>query len=145
MSRIYLGRILLLAELGVLAAAAQDTVPQNAAEVRRLTLTDAVHLALTHNRELKIARLKVAETEQKRAQAKASYFPELKNESTFIHTTALENIGVPAGAFGVFPTVGPVPGRDILIAQGRETFETSDALRMITSRCSRPLASQRQF
>jgi outer membrane protein len=128
MNRAYLCRILLLAEIGVLAAAAQNTAPQDTAEVRRLTLTDAVHLALTHNRELKIARLKVAESEQNRAQAKASYFPELKNESTFLHTTALENIGVPAGAFGVFPTVGPVPGRDILIAQGRGTFETSGTM-----------------
>jgi outer membrane protein TolC len=113
-------RFLLVVGLGVFTAAAQ-----NMAEVRLLTLSDAVHLALTHNRELNIARLKVAETEQKRAQAKASYFPELKNESSFLHTTALENIGIPAGAFGVFSAVGPVPGRDILIAQGRKTFESS--------------------
>ena len=123
MTGTYLYRILLLAHLGVLAAAAQNT-----AEVWRLTLTDAVHLALTHNRELKIARLKVAETEQKRAQAKASYFPELKNESTFLHTTAFENIGIPAGAFGVFPSVGPVPASDTLIDQGRKTFATSGTM-----------------
>jgi outer membrane protein TolC len=120
MTSTYLFRILLLIEVGVLAAAAQNT-----AEVRRLTLTDAIHLALTHNRELKIARLKVGETEQKRAQAKASYFPELKNESTFLHTTALQNISLPTGAFGVFQGVGPVPASDILIDQGRKTFETS--------------------
>jgi outer membrane protein TolC len=120
MTSTYLFRILLLIEVGVLAATAQNT-----AEVRRLTLTDAVHLALTHNRELKIARLQVGETEQKRAQAKASYFPELKNESTFLHTTALQNISLPTGAFGVFQGVGPVPASDILIDQGRKTFETS--------------------
>ncbi|HTU48474.1 MAG TPA: TolC family protein [Bryobacteraceae bacterium] len=116
----YIYRILLVAQLGVLAAAAQNTE-----EVRRLTLSDAVHLALTHNRELKIGRMKVVESEQKRAQAKASYFPDFKNESTFLHTTAFQNIGIPAGAFGVFPSVGPVPASNSLIDQGRRTFETS--------------------
>ena len=43
-----------------------------AAETRRLTLAEAVRLALAQNRTLKIARLKVVENEQKKAGAKAS-------------------------------------------------------------------------
>jgi outer membrane protein TolC len=70
MNRAQLYRILTIIGFVALLAAAQNT-----AEVRRLTLTESVHLALTHNRELKIARMKVAESEQKRAQVKASYFP----------------------------------------------------------------------
>jgi outer membrane protein TolC len=114
----YLYRFLSIATLGVLAAA-----PQNAAEVRRLTLEEAVHLAISQNHALKIARLKVVETEQKKAGTKASYFPEIKNQSNFLHTNALENIDIPRGAFGVVPNV--VPNRDILIDQGNQTFVTS--------------------
>ena len=119
----HLNRILIIAGLAALLPAVQK-----AAEVRRLTLTEAVHLALSQNRELKIARLKVTESEQKRAGAKANYFPELKNTSTFLHTTAFQNIEIPAGAFGafgVFPSVGLVPPHDTLINQGNQTFVTS--------------------
>jgi outer membrane protein len=96
-----------------------------AADVRQLTLREAVQLALHQNRELKIARLKVTENEQKKAAAKAGYFPELKNQSAFFHTTATQNIEIPTGAFGVIPSIGPVPTRDILIDQGNQTFVAS--------------------
>jgi len=96
-----------------------------AAEVKQLTLPEAVQIALQQNRALKIARLKVTESEQKRAAAKASYFPELKNQSAFLHTTAFQNIEIPTGAFGVLPGIGPVPIRDTLIDQGNQTFVTS--------------------
>ena len=96
-----------------------------AADTRRLTLTEAVQLALSQNRALKIARLKIAENEQKKAGEKASYFPELKNESNFLHATALENIEIPRGAFGLVPNAGLVPNQDILLNQGNQTFVTS--------------------
>src|SRR6266478_8663079 len=95
-----------------------------AADVR-LTLAQAVQLALRQNRALKIAHLKVRENEQKRTAAKASYFPEIKNQSNFLHTTAVENIEIPRGAFGLVPSAGLVPNQDILINQGNQTFVTS--------------------
>src|SRR5579862_324868 len=120
MSRVYCRRILSVWALGVVAAATQE-----AAEIRRLTLTEAVQLALSQNRDLKISRLKVVETEQKKAGAKAGYFPEIKNESNFLHVTALENIDIPRGAFGPVPNGGVVPNHDILLGQGSQTFVTS--------------------
>jgi len=96
-----------------------------AADARQLTLTEAVQLALRQNRALKIARLKVEETEQKKAAAKASYFPQIKNESAFLHTTAVENVEIPRGAFGLVPNAGLVPNQDIFINQGNRTFVTS--------------------
>lgn len=95
-----------------------------AADSLSLTLPEAVQMALAHNRTLKIARLKVREKEQKKAAARAEYFPRLTNESSVLHTTALENIEIPRGAFGVVPNAGPVPAVDILIDQGNQTFET---------------------
>lgn len=96
-----------------------------AADSRQLTLPEAVRLALSQNRALKIARLKVNENEQKKAAAKADYFPQIKNESSFLHTTSVENIQIPAGAFGLIPNAGLVPEHPILIDQGNQTFETS--------------------
>ena len=113
----YWKRALVVSILSLLAA-----VPQQAADVRRLTLAEAVRLALSQNRELKIARLKVVENQQKKVEARSAYFPELKNQSNALHTTALEDIDIPAGALGVFPNV--VPYRDVRITQGAQTFET---------------------
>jgi len=120
MSRSYVCRCLSVGMLAVLAAARQE-----AADVRHLTLTEAVQLAIAQNRDLKIARLKVTENEQKKAGAKAGYFPELKNQSSVLHLTALENIVIPAGAFGLIPNGGAVPNRDVPIGQGSQTWETS--------------------
>lgn len=96
-----------------------------AADLMKLTLADAVRLALAQNRSLKIARLRVVENEQKKAQARAGYFPEIKNESSVLHVTALENISIPAGAFGRIPDAGLIPSENILLGQGSQTFETS--------------------
>ena len=94
MNRAHLCRTLIIG-LSACAPAALAAGP------RQLTLPEAVQLALHQNRALKIARLKVTESEQKKAEAKSSYFPELKNESTFFHTTAFQSIGIPAGAFAM--------------------------------------------
>ena len=100
----------------------------SAADSMKLTLPEAVRLALAQNRVLKIARLKVTENEQKKTEARSSYFPEIKNQSSVAHTTAEQNIEIPAGAFGAVPTAGLVPNRDILINQGNQTFVTSGTM-----------------
>jgi outer membrane protein TolC len=96
----------------------------SAADSMKLTLQEAVRMALAQNRALKIARLKVMENEQKKAGARADYFPKIKNESNVLHTTALENIEIPRGAFGEVPNAGLVPAQDVRIDQGSQTFET---------------------
>ena len=120
MTRAYLFRILSIAGLAVLPA-----IPQYAAEVRHLSLSDAVHLAISQNRALKIARWKVAENEQKRAGARSGYFPQITNHSSLLRTTAEENITIPAGAFGVTPIAGLIPASDLLLNQGGKTLVSS--------------------
>ena len=122
MNRAYLFRTLATAGLAVSSA-----VSQNTGEVRRLTLTDAVHLALSQNRALKIARLKVAESEQKKAGERSEYFPKITNQSNLLHITELQNIGIPAGAFG---TVGGtlVPAQGVTLPQGQKTFYSSGSM-----------------
>ena len=91
----------------------------------KLTLHEAVTMALAQNHDLKIARLKVTENEQKKVAAKADYFPAIKNESRVARVTSLENVAIPAGAFGSYPATGLVPNRGILLDQGIQTFVTS--------------------
>jgi outer membrane protein TolC len=97
---------------------------QNAAEVRRLTLTEAVHLAVSQNRTLKVARLKVIEDEQKKAGEHSAYFPKITNQSNVLHFTDLENIVIPAGALG--SAAGSlIPAQTAGIVQGQKTVFSS--------------------
>jgi len=112
-------RILAIGGLGMFLA-----IPQQAGDIRHLTLTDAVQLAISQNRSLKIARLKVVENEEKKAGEHSSYFPKITNQSNVLHVTELQNIGIPAGALGI---VGGslVPSRGVTLPQGQNTFFTS--------------------
>jgi outer membrane protein TolC len=112
-------RLVTVAALGLAVAAVQY-----AGEARHLTLSEAVHLAIDQSRVLKIARLKVSESEARKAGARSAYFPSLKNESNILHVTDLQNVSIPAGAFG---NAGGalLPSRDTILPQGRNTFYTS--------------------
>jgi outer membrane protein TolC len=112
-------RLVTVAALGLAVATSQY-----AGEARHMTLSEAVRLAIDQSRLLKIARLRVSESEERKAGERSAYFPSLKNESNILHVTDLQNISIPTGAFG---NVGgaPVPSRETLLPQGRDTFYTS--------------------
>jgi outer membrane protein TolC len=108
-----------MAALVILAAA---SLP--AADVRRLTLIEAVHLAISQNRALKIARLKVAENEHKKAGERSAYFPVIANESNALHITDLQFVEIPAGGFGIVAGT-PIPAQGITLLQGQLRFFSS--------------------
>ena len=122
MNHTYLFRTLAITGLSMLSA-----VPQNAAEVRHLTLTEAVHLAVSQNRALKIARLKVTENEQKKAGERSAYFPQITNQSNALHISELQNVGIPAGALGA---VGGalIPAQSVTLPQGQKTLVSSGTM-----------------
>jgi outer membrane protein TolC len=95
-----------------------------AADIRHLTLTEAVHLAISQNRALKIGRLKVAENEHQKAGERSAYFPVITNESNALHITDLQFVGIPAGGFGVIAGT-PIPVQGITLQQGKLTFFSS--------------------
>ena len=97
---------------------------QNTPAPRRLSLTEAVRLALSQNRALKIARLKVTANEQKKAGERSSYFPSLSNQSNVLHVTELQTIGIPAGAFGA-AAGSLVPSHNVNLPQGQTTLYSS--------------------
>jgi len=117
-------RVLALSGLAGLWAPPQPVLAQQTKEVRRITLAEAVHLALSQNHVLKIARLKVIENEQQKAGQRSAYFPSIKNESNVLHVTALQSIAIPAGAFGSAGG-GLVPGKSVDLPQGQTTFFSS--------------------
>jgi outer membrane protein TolC len=102
-------------------------VPQYAADIRRLTLTEAVHLAISQNRALKIARLKVAEKQQKKAGERSAYFPSITNQSNALYITDLQNIGIPAGTLGIAGG-SLVPSQNVRIPQGQNSLFTSGTM-----------------
>ena len=110
--------------LAVAVLVATSARSQQPSEIRHLTLSGAVTLALGQNHTLKIARLKVAENQQKKAGQRSEYFPSITNQSNVLRVTDLQNIGVPAGAFG---TAGGslVPAQGITIPQGQKTLISS--------------------
>jgi outer membrane protein TolC len=119
MTRKQLLRLLSIALPAVLCA--------SAAPMRRLTLAEAVHMALSQNRALKIARLKVAEKEEKKAEEHAGYFPQLTNQSNALRVTALELIDIPAGTFGEVANV-LIPQQTVSIGQGSLTLFSSGTM-----------------
>ena len=99
---------------GLLSLAA---VPQYGADVRKLSLREAVELAISQNHSLRIARLKIVENEQKKAGERASYFPAIKDAANAGDSTGVDHLVIPAGTLGrVQGQV--VPGNAVNIPQG---------------------------
>src|SRR5258708_32497352 len=63
--------------------AAQDT--GNAVPARRITLQEAVQLALKHNHDIRISGYAVAQNEHAKQAEKSRYFPSIKNAGNFLH------------------------------------------------------------
>jgi len=110
--------------LAMVAMATLSGLPQYAADIRHLTLEEAVHLAISQNRALQIARLKVIENEQKKAGEHSGYFPLLTNQSNALHITDLQNVVIPAGTFGAVGGV-LIPAQGLTVPQGQLTFFSS--------------------
>jgi outer membrane protein TolC len=119
----YFVRIVGIVGLAVLCATPKGA----AAQVRRLTLEEAVHLAISQNRELKIARLKVEENQQKKAGDRSDYFPKITNQSIASHITELQNIAIPAGGFGMAGGA-LIPAREIELGQGKRSLFSSGTM-----------------
>jgi outer membrane protein TolC len=97
------------------------------AQVRQITLGEAVRLALAQNRTLKIARLKIQENEQRKQGARSDYFPTITNHSDALHISELQNISIPAGTLGT-AAGSPIPAQNVTLSQGKETLISSGTM-----------------
>ncbi len=101
------GCVLLLAVCSFIPALGANQVPPTDSDA--LTVDQAVKLALANNRNLKIVSLNVDASQEKLAAEKTRRYPSF---STYILASQLlEPISftVPAGEFGTYPGIGPIP------------------------------------
>ena len=91
---------------------------------RRITLQEAVQLALKHNHNVRIAGYAVDEKQHAKEAAKGSYFPSVRNDSSFLRVTDTQLIQIAPGTLG---TVGgtPIPAASSVINQGGRNLTTS--------------------
>jgi outer membrane protein TolC len=91
--------------------------PAETPGTRRITLSEAVDLALAHNHAVRLAQLSVEQRDHVKEVAKSAYFPSVKNETTLLHLTDTQLIEIPAGGLGV---VGAtlVPPQSLILNQG---------------------------
>ena len=86
------------------------------AETKRLTLTEAVNLALKGNSALKIARFKVDKKRKKVDSTSADYYPHLSNFSSYLGNSESQLVTVP------LPGVGTIPVGGENLTKGSSTF-----------------------
>ena len=107
--------LVLLFAVGACPAVAQPQ-PETPA-VRRLTLQEAVDLALAHNHAVRLAQLSVDEKDRAKEVAHSGYFPQVRNDTTIVHLTDTQLIEIPAGGLGVVGA-NPVPPQTLILNQG---------------------------
>jgi outer membrane protein TolC len=75
-------------------------------------LDEAVQIASGTNRDIRISKLEIIKARETVAQAKTNYF--LKLDANVLAGAPLQplNFKVPAGSFGTYPSIGPIPATD---------------------------------
>ena len=89
-----------------------------------MTLQEAVQLALKHNHDIRIAGYTVEEKQHAKEVAKSSYFPSIRNDSSFMHLTDTQLIELNAGSLGVAGGT-QIPPVNSIINQGGRSLTTS--------------------
>ena len=102
--------------------AAEET--GNTAPPRHITLQQAVQLALQHNHDIRIAGYTVEEKRQAKEVAKSSYFPSIRNDSSFMHVTDTQLVQINAGSLGLADGTA-IPPMNRILNQGGRSLTTS--------------------
>jgi outer membrane protein TolC len=89
---------------------------------QRITLDEAVTLATKQNSTVKLAQLKAREMQARVTEARANYFPVLSNNSDAVHLGEMDNLVIPQGVLGTYPSAGPIPGQSVSIKLGNQDF-----------------------
>jgi outer membrane protein TolC len=118
-------RIKLLA-IGLLFFAALNLAraQSEAQSTRRLTLHEAVQMALKQNHAIRIAELKVEEKQHAKDVARSAYFPNVRNETRVFHLTDTQLIQIPAGSLGTVSGTS-IPAQSVTLNQGGLTLIAS--------------------
>jgi multidrug efflux pump subunit AcrB/outer membrane protein TolC len=85
---------------------------------RKLSLPEAVDLALKQNSNLRIGRAKVRGNQYHVAGTRADELPQVKTDAALFGIAKTQNLTIPAGSLGAYPGIGLLPGSAVLINQG---------------------------
>jgi multidrug efflux pump subunit AcrB/outer membrane protein TolC len=85
---------------------------------RKLSLPEAVDLALKQNSDLRIGRAKVRGNQYHAAGTRADELPQVKTDGALFGIAKTQNLTIPAGSLGAYPGIGLLPGSAVLINQG---------------------------
>jgi outer membrane protein TolC len=88
----------------------------------RLSLEQAIDLALKQNHSIRLRALSVEQMQSQNDEARSNYLPQIKASGSTLHVTELQGVAIPAGAFGSYPSTGPVPSKSLVIDQGSATW-----------------------
>ncbi len=88
----------LLAAMALSASLAFADETGSAAPSRQITLQEAVQLALKHNHNVRIAQYGVDEKQHAKEAAKSSYFPSIRNDTSFMRLTDTQLIQIKEGS-----------------------------------------------
>src|ERR1700735_3589825 len=95
------------------------------AQERRITLQEAMDLALRQNHGVRVAHYGVEAELEKQRGARSNYFPTVTNESSALYVTDLQRVEVPPGTFGTTPSI---PSSNVFLTQGRNAFQSSGTM-----------------
>ncbi len=107
----------LLAAMALSASLAFADETGSAAPSRQITLQEAVQLALKHNHNVRIAQYGVDEKQHAKEAAKSSYFPSIRNDTSFMRLTDTQLIQIKEGSLSA-PGGTPIPPVNNIINQG---------------------------
>jgi outer membrane protein TolC len=107
----------LLTATALFASLALADETGGAAPSRHITLQEAVQLALKHNHNVRIAQFGVDEKQHAKEAAKSSYFPSIRNDSSFMRLTDTQLIQIAPGSLGAAAGT-PIPPVNSIINQG---------------------------
>jgi outer membrane protein TolC len=100
-------------------------MPLAGGQERKLTLQEAMDLALRQNRTVQIAHYGVAAELEKQRGARSDYFPTITNDSSALYVTDLQRVQIPPGTFGTTPSI---PSSTVFLTQGRNAFQSSGTM-----------------
>jgi hypothetical protein len=90
----------------------------HAQSARKVTLPEAVDLALKQNSDLRIGRAKVRGNQYHAAGTLADELPQVKTDAALFRIAKTQNLTIPAGSLGAYPGVGLLLESAVLINQG---------------------------
>lgn len=124
---------------GMILAMLAWTTPAFAQNGPPLLLETAIQSALEANRDIAAVAEDITRVDADRAAVRSRRFPEFSVDFLGLYTFKSIDLFFPAGSFGVFPQIGPVPGMDTTVAS------TNAFSQLFSLRVTQPITQLREI